>query len=97
MRIIAAALAGLVILVFATPIAVAADGGALFAKNCASCHGADGGADTPVGKAMKIPVINAHDVAGTIKEIRESDRHKTISPKLNDEELAAIAEAVSEF
>ena len=70
--------------------AAAADGAALYASNCASCHGADGMSDTPVGKAMKASPIKgtSRDVA---KFVRESAKHKAPSSKLGDEDLAAVA------
>ncbi len=76
--------------------AVAADGAALYKDNCASCHGADGSADTPVGKAMSVPAIKgtSKDAAAIAKYVRESDKHKAASDKLSDEQLAAIGEAI---
>jgi mono/diheme cytochrome c family protein len=38
-------------LITARPVR-AADGATLFVKNCASCHGADGKAQTPAGKQL---------------------------------------------
>ena len=38
-------------------LSLAADGAAVYAGKCQSCHGADGAGDTPVGKAMNIPSI----------------------------------------
>jgi mono/diheme cytochrome c family protein len=72
--------------------ALAADGAALFAKNCGSCHGADGKAETPAAKAMKVPAIAGHDAAATLTEVRGSDKHKAPSGKLSDEELQAVAD-----
>lgn len=40
-------------LVCAAPVASAADAAALYAKNCKSCHGADGKGDTKMGKKSK--------------------------------------------
>ena len=70
--------------------ASATDGAGLYASNCASCHGADGMSDTPVGKAMKASAVKgtSHDVA---KFVRESAKHKAPSGKLGDEDLAAVA------
>jgi mono/diheme cytochrome c family protein len=47
-----------------TPPAVnaEAEGAADFKAKCASCHGADGKAATPVGKAMKIRDLTSADV-----------------------------------
>jgi high-affinity iron transporter len=36
-------------------------GAKVFAESCASCHGADGRADTAVGKALVPPAANFHD------------------------------------
>ena len=72
--------------------ALAADGAELFAKNCASCHGADGKAETPAAKAMKVPAVTGTDAAATVTAVRESDKHKTASGKLSDEELQAVAD-----
>lgn len=71
--------------------AVAADGAALFAKNCSGCHGADAKADTAAAKAMKVPAIAGHDAEATVNHIRTDEKHKSLSAKLNDEDLQAIA------
>lgn len=77
--------------------ALAADGAALFAKNCASCHGADGQSDTPVGKAMKVPALagktlSAEDLSAVIKG---NDKHKKLAGSIDDAQLAALADFVS--
>jgi mono/diheme cytochrome c family protein len=76
--------------------AIAADGAALFKTNCAGCHGADGKAETPAAKAMKVPALagrglKAEDV---VKHVRSSEKHKPVAGKLSDEELAAIGSAL---
>lgn len=39
-----------------------ADGKALFAANCASCHGADGKGQTPMGKKMNLKDLGSPEV-----------------------------------
>ena len=73
----------------------AADGAALYAKNCASCHGADGQADTPAAKAMKTPGVAGYEAAATVEFVKSSAKHKTPAGKLSDEELQAVATYVA--
>ena len=75
---------------FAPAQAFAADGAALYASDCASCHGADGKADTPMAVAMKVPAIAGHDADSVAPYVKSSDKHKVPAGKLSDEELAAI-------
>jgi cytochrome c553 len=44
----------LAVLFAAAAPALAEDGAALYKAKCASCHGAEGKGDTPVGKALKV-------------------------------------------
>lgn len=39
-----------------------ADGAAVYKAKCASCHGADGAGQTPVGKSMKIRDLRSAEV-----------------------------------
>lgn len=39
-----------------------ADGAAIYKAKCASCHGADGAGQTPVGKSMKIRDLRSAEV-----------------------------------
>ena len=75
---------------FAPAQALAADGAALYAKNCASCHGPDAKAATPAASAMKVPAIAGHDAAGSVAFVKSSAKHKVPAGKLSDEELQAI-------
>ena len=88
MRILGALFVALVL--FAPAQALAADGAALYASDCASCHGADGKADTPIAAAMKVPAIAGHDADSVAPYVKSSDNHKVAAGKLSAEELAAI-------
>ena len=88
MRILGALFVAFVL--FAPAQALTADGAALYASDCASCHGADGKADTPMAAAMKVPAIAGHETDSVAPYVKASDKHKVPAGKLSDEELAAI-------
>ena len=81
--------------------AAAADGKELFLKQCAGCHGETGNADTKKGKAAKAKSYHEPELAAkltaadgealVIKDVREKKKHKNVTKKVTDEELAAIA------
>src|ERR1700692_3312228 len=50
------------LLVLALPAFAASDGAALYKAKCATCHGADGSGQTPVGKSMKLRDLRAAEV-----------------------------------
>lgn len=79
--------------------ATAQEGGqALFAKNCEKCHGPDGKADTKAGKKMKVPAWGDDtdlEHAPVIEHVRTHKKHKTVSKKVSDAELDAIATYVA--
>jgi mono/diheme cytochrome c family protein len=79
----------------ATP-ALAADGAALYKAKCSGCHGLDGKADTPAAKAMKVPPLAGKALApdDVVQKLRASERHESVTSRLSDEELVAIATAI---
>jgi len=74
-----------------------ADGKALFEKTCKKCHGPDGKGDTPAGRKMKVPVWDAEKMKAdhVVETVRENKKHKTVSKKVSDAELQAIAAYVA--
>nr|HEV7952701.1 cytochrome c [Candidatus Acidoferrales bacterium] len=53
------------VLVFSLPVRAQDDGAKLYAANkCASCHGPDGSANVPAGKALKARDFHSPDVQG---------------------------------
>lgn len=80
--------------------ASADDGAALYAANCAKCHGEDGTAATAAGKAMKAAHLNdpkyATLEAAKLKEIIGANaKHKSVAGKVtSDAQFAALAEHI---
>jgi len=72
----------------------AADGAAIFKGKCATCHGADGSGNTPMGKTLKIKDLGS-------AEVQKADIQKSITDgkgkmpaykgKLTDDEIKAVA------
>jgi mono/diheme cytochrome c family protein len=95
MRTVAVLLVGSFLCV-AGPAFAEEDGAALYTKNCASCHGPDGKAETPAAKAMKVPPLSGLALTPdeVVAKIKASDKHKALAAKLSDAELKAIAGAL---
>jgi len=100
------ALAGMAIvaLAFAAPAWADPDGAALYAKHCASCHGADARGATPAGKALQVKDLatarwaSPEALAQIEKSIREGvPRMPPLASKLSAEEIAAVARRTQEM
>ena len=50
------------LLTAALPLAAAADDAAVYKAKCATCHGADGSGQTPMGKKMNLRDLRSPDV-----------------------------------
>lgn len=83
--------------------ASAADGGAIYTKHCANCHGADGKGDTKMGKKLKIKDLAAEqskisdaNIVKSIKDgIMDGDKVRMKPIKdLTDDEIQAVVKFV---
>jgi len=73
-----AAVVGLGAVLTTTSIVQAADGAALWEKNCASCHGKDGKGDTKAGKLTKVEDL-------TTAKLTSEKVHQTIEQGVTDQ------------
>jgi mono/diheme cytochrome c family protein len=90
-------------LIVSSAPARAEDGKAVYEATCTNCHGPEGKADTKKGKALKAKsFVGDENLRGTpaevaafvAKSVREKKKHKQITKKVDDAQLAAVAEYV---
>jgi cytochrome c553 len=92
-------LAGLALIALPA-LSMAADGAALYDAQCAKCHGKDGKADTPTGKAMKASNLTDPAVTGAADlaaKIKANKKHAAFAAKLSDDDLNAIIAHIKTF
>jgi mono/diheme cytochrome c family protein len=89
---------GAIVLVFNLTGRAADDGAKLYAANkCASCHGPDGSANVPAGKALKARDFHSPDVQGQsdadLAAVISSGKNKmpAYAKQLKPEEIAELA------
>ena len=86
----------LMVAVALAPVAFAADGAAVYKAKCATCHGADGKGQTPMGKKMNLRDLGAPEVQKqTDKELYDwtavgKGKMPGYKDKLTDEEIKAL-------
>ena len=89
---------GAVVLVFSLTSHAADDGAKLYAANkCASCHGPDGSANVPAGKALKARDFHSAEVQGQsdadLAAVISSGKNKmpAYGKQLKPDEIATLA------
>ncbi len=89
-----------------SPLACLGGDEELFAKNCASCHGKDGKAQTPIARKLGVKDLTQSkltepEIEKQIVEGKRDDRGKEKMPsfksKLSAEEVKSLVKAVKEF
>ena len=88
------------------PLRAAADGKELFAKQCASCHGPDGKAQTPIARKLGVKDLTQSklteaEIEKQIVEGKRDDNGKEKMPsfkgKLSTDEIKSLIAAVKEL
>lgn len=87
----------LVVVLATSGPAAYADEPSAYATRCAGCHGADGRADTPVGRALGIASFEGRTftLEGVTRLLRESQSHASVDRTSIDEVLPAIVETLN--
>jgi Cytochrome c. len=92
----------LIVIIFCTSAAFAADAAANWSQHCASCHGKDGSGSTMMGKKLGVKdyrdakvqaAFSDADVASAIKGgVKESgkEKMKPFGDKLSDADIKAL-------
>ena len=77
--------------------AVWAEEPSTYATLCASCHGQAGRADSPVGRALKIPSFEGASFTREQLEkvLRESQSHAGLAAKLGEGDLDGLVETLN--
>ena len=105
MRISSSIIASILMFSFG-PHSKAADGKELFAKQCASCHGPDGKAQTPIARKLGVKDLTQSklteaEIENQIAEGKRDDRGKETMPafkgKLSAAEIKSLVSAVKEL
>ena len=102
-RCLALTIALALLMAVTSGLARADDGEALYGERCATCHGADGRADTPAGKALKVSSLldpkwtSAGAVEALVTAFHANPKHKAIESKVTDDELRTIAAHVAKL
>lgn len=95
-----------ILLIFAiavTPALLAADGAAVYKSKCATCHGADGKGQTPMGKKMGLRDLGSPDVQKqTDKQLYDwtavgKGKMPAYKDKLSDDEIKALVAHMRTF
>ena len=93
----------LILVVALAPIAFAADGAAIYKAKCASCHGADGKGQSPMGKKMNLRDLGSPEVQKqTYKELYDwtadgRGKMPAYKDKLSADEIKALVAHMRTF
>ena len=93
----------LILVMTLAPLAFAADGAAVYKAKCASCHGADGKGQSPMGKKMNLRDLGSPEVQKqTDKELYDwtavgKGKMPGYKDKLTDEEIKALVTHMRAF
>jgi cytochrome c6 len=93
----------LILIVAIAPIALAADGAAVYKAKCAACHGTDGKGQSPMGKKMNLRDLGSPEVQKqTDKELYDwtaigKGKMPAYKDKLSDQEIKALVSHMRAF